>query len=418
MNRTGRVVLAVFLLWLMGAGPAGWTAEDELNIGIPDFPRRISRDLPELRPEQEINLGILEVHPMFKSVVEFDDNITLSNEDEKKDVIFTETPAIGTEMKLGDHRLEAVYGMEIVTFAKEEEENAINHLASGLLELNFDELTIIAQEAVEKATSRRFSETSERDELLINTVEILSRYDRPKWAAEFGWRNNIIDHRSDVSDVNDYKENVLVVLAGYKILPKTLMLVETDIGWVKYDEPVRNPDHLYWQIFGGFRGKPTDKMAMTAKLGFQGRDIDDVPGIGRSSDFDGLVANFDFLFNPTESDTFRLGYLRTVRTSTFADNSWYRQDKIYTSYSKSFYRKWILTPRFGWQLNAYPEHGVSRGVSKLRRDDFWQAGIELRYKIQEWLSTGLAYKFRARNSNADPLDFGNNRVTFDVTFAY
>ncbi len=423
MNKTLRVGAIAFFGFLLCFGPIEYrgfaqsVAEDQLEIGLPDFPRRIQRNLPPLKPEQEIKYGILKLHPAFKTEVEYDDNIKLKPNDKTEDVIFTQTPALGIETKLGDHRLELGYGMEINSFAKNQEENSINHMANALVELNFNDFQLTAQDLFEKTTSRKFSEVSQRDRLLLNTVEVMGRYDRPMWALETGWRHNTLRHLINSLDTNDLGEDVIAVLGGYKILPKTLLLVENDIGMIRYRRGGK-PDQNYWQIFGGIRGEVTEKFTATAKLGFQRRRVDEISGQGTSSNFYGIVSNVDFLYRLNDFQSLRFTYLRTVKPSTFTNNQWLRQDRIFLSYNHRFLRKWVLTPEVGWQLNAYRDQATVAGITKMRSDKFWEAAIELRYEIQEWLSTGLAYRFRSRNSNMDPLDFNNNRVSLDVTLAY
>lgn len=418
-QQVGFVSLASLLLLLGILFPQAEAAEDyeRLQIGIPDLPRSIRRELPPLSPDQELKVGILKLHPMFRSKIEFDDNIRLKDTDKTEDVIFTQIPALGVEMNLGKHRVEAAYGMEIVNFAKEEEENSINHLANGLLELNFNNLQLSFRDLLEKSTSRLYSETSERDELLINAVDVFGRYDRPQWAMEGGWRHNTIHHLKDTLKDKNYEEDILTFLAGYKIMPKTLLLIESDEGFVRYRRNT-TADQNYWQIFTGLRGEVTERLAVTAKGGFQTRRLDEVPGKGRSTDFNGFVGNFDLLFNPDITSSLRMGYERTVRTSTFQDNGWYRMDDIFLTYRKRFLEKWVLSPRFGWQMNAYPETGTTSGITKRRDDKFWRASISLRYEIREWLSTGIAYRFLTRNSDIDPFDFENNRIAFDVILGY
>jgi hypothetical protein len=406
-----------FLLWL-GAMASTALAQDELPIGLPDFPRRVQKELPALRPDQEIRVGALKLHPSFRSTVVFDDNVKLAEDGGEGDVIFTQKPGLVGELGLGDHRLEAGYGIEFLTHAAEEEEDTTSHLAHGLLELNFTDLQFTVADTMEDTTGRLLNETAARDHVLLNTVQTLGRYDRPAWALEGGWTHNTVDHRTDIFNTSDYGEDVLALLGGYKIFPKTLFLLETDVGLVNYDSNVAKADHSYWQMFTGIRGELTPKVTSTIKLGFQDRQLSDVGGTGPQSDFDGIVADMELVYTPSVSDVVRMGYLRTVRTSTFGSNGWYRQDKLFASYRKRFSGKWLITPRWSWQFNDYPELGTAGGVTDRREDHFFRVGADLRYLIQEWLSTGVAYDFRSRNSNLGVLDYENNRLTFDVTLAF
>jgi len=411
----------VLLVVLLGV-PLEVAAQDQLYrglpIGLPDFPRRVRRTLPQLRPDQEIKVGVLKLHPSFESTVEYDDNITLRDKDDLDDVVFTETPGLVGEVDLGDHRLEMGYGVELVEFVKHSEENATNHLAHGQLDLNFTDFHVTVSDEMEEATGRLFNETSARDHIFLNTVQILGRYDRPMWALEGGWTHNTIDRLTDLFNNNDYGEDVLSVLGGYKISPRMLVLLQTDLGLVNYDHNTTNPDHDYWQLWTGVRGELTSKVTSTLKLGFQDRQLSDIGGQGPQSDFDGLVADMELVYTPSVTDLVRLAYQRTARTSTYASNAWYRQDQLSLTYRKRFADKWVLTPRFAWQLNDYPEESTSGGNTDRREDHFLIIGTALRYEMREWLSTGLAWNIRTRNSNLDSLDYENNRFTFDVTVAF
>ncbi len=393
-------------------------SDNELHIGVPQYPRRLNRELPEVAKEHGVDVGILKLHPSFVTRVEFDDNITLRKNDKEEDVIFTQQPGLVGEMKLGNHRIEGGYGMEILNYVKNEEENAINHLAHGLVELNFNDLQFLIEDNFEKSTNRLFSETSARDELIINSIDVRALYDRPHWAAETGWRHNTIDHQTPEFQPQDYNEDIAAFLAGYKVMPKTLALVETDFGWVYYDDNQRNADQQYWQILTGVRGEPTEKISMTAKVGYQGRRLDDTTFAPSPTDFHDFVAESDVVFRMTEHDILRAGYDRTPRISTFASNGWYRQDQISGSYRKQFAEKWYITPFAAWQINRYPESATLAGDTHNRSDNFVQTGLTLEYQIQDWLWARLKYNFRTRNSNFDALDYNNNRVIADVTFNY
>lgn len=405
------------LTLLCGVSPAGF-AQEELPIGLPDFPRRVGRELPALKPEQEIKIGILKLHPSFRSSIEYDDNIRLADKDDADDVIFTEKPGLIGELNLGDHRLEAGYGLELQKFAKEQEEDTTNHLAHGILELKFGNAQLTVTNTAEDSTGRLFNEVSARDHVFLNTLQVLGRYDRPMWAIDGGWTHNTVDHQTPIFNTGDYGEDVLAILGGYRLFPKTLALLELNGGLVNYDHNVARADHSYWQVFTGLRGELTPKLTATVKVGFQDRQLSDVAGEGPQSDFDGVVADMDLLFRPSGSDAVRFGYLRTVRTSTFQSNAWYRQDMLVVSYRKQLLRKWLLTPIGSWQFNDYPELGTGGGVTKRRDDHFVRLGVELRYEIQTWLSTGVACNFRSRNSNLDALDYENSRYRFDVTLAF
>ena len=419
----GGWVCVGLVLGVFGTPPSAQAVEDQETvanqpIGIPEVPRRLLMGLPETPTGREMKVGIFEVHPSFKTAVRHDDNIFLAPSAEEEDWIFTQTPAVEAHVKAGDHHFQAGYAAEIANFADNGEENSVNHLAFGQMDLLFNDLSFMASHGFEDTTSRHFTETSARDDLQINATNVSARYDRPKWAAEGGYVHNDLNHTKVLFDSSDFTEDIFTLLGGYKIAPKTLLLVEGDIGMVDYDREVDNSDQDYFQVFGGMRGELTPKSTLTAKLGYQGRDVDDLAGVGAQKDFGGFVADVDLQYQPRKETAFDLVYYRTVRNSTFETNNWFRQDKVSVGLRQRFLRKWIFNPVFSWQQHSYPDAATRAGVTKDREDDFLQVETGLRYEIQDWLSTGVAYNFRERNSNLDVFDYDNNLVTFDVTSVF
>jgi hypothetical protein len=414
------VFLVMFALPPLGQARKGGIPERDLvNVGIPSAPKQVRSVLPELRPDAGIDLNILRLHPYFSSSVQFDDNITLAETDEKDDGIFTETPALSFEMDIDDHHIAAGYGMEIVEFVKDQEENAVNHFAFGSVELNFGDLTLYAEDKMERSTNRSFSETSARDKVLLNSIQLGARYDRPNWAGEFDWTHNRVNHLTDGFDPNDYNEDLLTFLAGYKVRPKTLLLGEFDWGTVYYDRNESNADANYIRVLTGIRGEPTDDIAANAKIGYEGRWFHDADAAtGDPNTLHNLIVDADVSYRVTEDDRLRAGYLRGVRTSTFGDNSAYRQDKLYLSYQKRMWDKVYVTPQASFQHNDYSELGTISGTTKERGDYYWSAGLKVQYRLQDWVWATARYDYRTRNSNFDTLDYWNNRVTLDLTFSY
>ena len=424
---------------LSGAWGVPAFAED-LPVSLSDYPRIIRRDLPEVKPGQEMRLGALRLHPSFQTAVEQDDNVRLSSSNKQDDVIFTQMPGMLGEVRMGDHRMTAGYWAEVINFAEQSEENAVNHIVNGDLRLNFNHLKVDITELMEKSTSRLFDEDSSRKEVLLNTAGVRARLERPRWVFEGGYKNNLTDYRNQSSVTNDRDEGIVSMLAGRKMAPKTTLFVEGAGGRVDYDSNVDNADHEYWQVMGGAVFKeffqkmdaegvlvrePQARMTATFRACFQRRQLSDVSGRGSQKGYRGLVADASFLYRPTVSDAATVGYSRTIEVSTFGPNEWYRQDKVSLSWKKRLLRKFYAVPRFSWQRFSYPELHTVSGETARREDDHLQFQGELRYEPrvnkvtgEAWAWVSLFYTFRNRESNFDSLDFDNNKVGLKVGFVY
>lgn len=440
------------LRWMSGGGaalgfalgfllaPPGGFAQD-IPATQSDQSQLIHRDLPEPQPGRELRVGILRLHPSAQAGVEYDDNIRLSESDEKEDVIFTEMPGIIAEIQPGDHRLSAGYWAEMLQFMDVSEENAVNHIATGDAELDLGHLRIELRDILTDSTSRLHREDSTRDHVLRNEASAKARLEQGKWVLEGGYRNHVVDHKREFGSDDDYVENIGTALLGHKVAPKTALFVEGSVGEVDYDSNVGNADHDYWQVMAGlghreyFRVYDEEegrverarqaKLDAVARVGFQSRELSDVAGRGSQDDFDGVVSDSSILYRPTPSEAIQLRYTATAIISTFQTNEWYRKDKVSFSWRKRLLKKLYVIPRLSWQRHDYPEVSTAGGVTDSREDDLLQFQGELRYEPrvneetgQAWAWASLVFTFRNRDSNLGGLDYDSNKVGVKVGFSY
>ena len=435
-----RGIKIVFALALVGAC-ASWAFAEDLPVGLSDYPRIIRKDFPKIRPGRELRLGVFRFHPTFETSAEYDDNIRLSDSNEQEDVIFTQRPGILIDTRLGKHQLTAGYWAEIENLVDHREENAVNHIANGNLHLDLGKLSLNLTELMEDSTSRLFNEDSSRDSVFLNTAEGRARYVRGKWVLEGGYRNNRVDHKPPRTNPNDYLEHVYSVLLGHNVGAKTTLFVEGIGGIVRYDDNSINADHDYWQTFLGLTRKIffekvaeetqqverslNTRMQATARIGYQNRQLSDVPGRGPQEEFQGVVADASLFYRPNLFEPITLDYVRNVNVSTFQNNEWFRQDKVSFAWKKRLLKKLYIIPRASWTRLTYPEVSTVNGVADRRQDDFYQFQGELRYepRIDEitgvaWVWASLIYTYRSRASNFDTFDFDNNKVALKVGFSY
>jgi len=445
ITRSGMGWVARGILAAAWAGGLAWGTAwaDDLPVSLSDYPRIIKRDLPKMQPGRGVRLGVLRLHPTFQTTAEYDDNIRLSPSDEKEDIVFTQMPGVMGEAGFGRHRVTGGYWAEIINFADESEENAVNHIANGSVNFDLGHLGVKVTDGMENTTSRLFNEDSSRDRLFLNAAGVRARYDRPKWVFEGGVKNNRTEHRLASRDVDDRTENVASLLIGRKVASKTTLFAEGVGGHVNYDSNTSNADHRYWQASLGFAyqafsqkwDEDTDslerdtegrsRLRATVKVGFQDRQLSDVGGQGHKADFENVVADAVLEYRPKPLESITLGYLRAPEISTFGSNEWYRTDKVTLSWKKRLLRKLYAIPRFSWQRHDYPEPSTISGVTARREDDLLQFQGELRYEPrvdpktgEAWVWAGLFYTFRNRDSDFDTLDFDNSRVGVKIGFSY
>lgn len=391
-----------------------------LPIGIPSFNRRVK--LPRVQEGKEgtgLNLSnLLRLHPAFSEIFDYTDNIFLSHNKKQSDVAFKELPALTAELQNSNLRMAGGYGMEIVNFADHHKEDAVNHFAHGFMEYDFTDLKVSVEDTLSKEQSRLSNANSIRDDVTANAVQVLTKYDQPRWAVEPGWTHNTVNHASSSLRDYSYDEDVLSLLTGYKVTEKTMVLLENDFGFTYYHRKTMNADQKYWQILTGVRGEYIENLLTEIKGGFQARRPDNISAQVDQKDYNGFVADGNVSYKLSDRDAVSFDYIRTANNSTFVNNSYFLMDRLAFSYSKRFFEKWILTPEIALQYNRYPNTASISADTAHRRDHFWQSGLELRYQATEWLSGGVAYRFLARQSNMDNFDYSNNHFVCDLSFAY
>ncbi len=389
-------------------------------IGLMNFDRRAN--LPRVRKGDKtvgLELGNLRVHPAYTQIFEVDDNVRLQRDDREADMIFKELPALSAEFTRGENfRVAGGYGMEIANYVDQTRENAINHFGHLLAEAYANNWRLVMEDTIAKEEGRFSNATSTRDELLTNSVQALVKYKSPKFSFEPGYTHHTVEHSAPNLKPFDYEEDIASVILSYSIFQKTSVLLQNDFGVVYYDDEVANADQAYWQVLTGIRGEYLTDLVTEIKVGFQGRRTDEFNGQDQQQDYHGIVADSNIAYKIGPRDAIMLDYTRAVDQSTFQNNSWYSFDKIELSYSKRLWDKIIITPKMAWQHNRYPQTAVVSGEAGMRRDHFWQPGIEFRYQWREWASAGLAYKFKSRSSSFDNFDYTNNRYLADIRLSY
>ncbi len=390
-------------------------------IGMTNFDRRTN--LPRVRKGDTatgIALGILRLHPAFSQIFEVDDNVRLSRHDREADVIFRELPALSAEIQKDDKfRISGGYGMEIVNFADQTEENSINHFAHGLAEFYANnDWRLILEDTFKNEQSRQTNASSTRDDLLANSVQAIAKYKGARFIFEPGYTHHTVEHSAPGLKPYDYEEDIMSVLLGYRFWEKTSLIIQNDAGLSYYDRKVANSDQAFWQILAGIRGEYAEDLVTEIKGGFQARRLDEFSGQDEQQDYNGFVVDANLAYKISPRDAVQVDYVRDVEQSTFQNNSWYGADRVVLSYSRRFFSRWVLTPHFSWQHNRYPQTAVVNGVRGERTDNLWGAGIDLRYQAKEWLSTGIGYRFRDRSSTFNDFEYDQNRFIFDISLAY
>lgn len=361
-----------------------------------------------------IELGPVKVHPSIKIEEQYDDNIFLDPGNEKDDFITTVTPGLGLELPFSDNIFKLDYKASIVTFADyHSSQDSINHYLNGKLELNFRDFGLTFEDKFEDKFARPDTELTPRISIEKNTAKANAAVELNRLGFELGYSNILYNYKSSGYENEDRDENVFTLIGSYRFLPKTSVLLEFDYGKVDYDTEV-NSDADYYQAMLGLRGKLTAKSVAEIKVGYQNRDYEK----SGESDFDSVVTAASIVEEFTPFDTLRLDFLRNPYESQYKVNNYYTLSSVSAAYTHKFTKKFSGNLSTSYQLNDYPRQTTEGSETKKRNDDFWSLGGGIDYEIQRWLSCGLKYEYKQRESNFDTFDYKNNLVTLTASITY
>ncbi len=189
----------------------------------------------------------------------------------------------------------------------------------------------------------------------------------------------------------------------YNLSPKTNFFVEYVYSDINYQED-NISDSTGNSIGLGVNGQIAPKVTGTAKLTWDMRDYDE--SVEDANSYNDLLGYYVALeWQPTTQNTIRLSGARRME-ETLYDVNRYFEDTIVSLYgSQKIYDKWTASLTLSWENMAYP---YSSGGDK-RNDDLYTIRPAVDYQFKEWLSAGVWYQWRNRDSNKGWFDYDRNQ---------
>lgn len=250
------------------------------------------------------------------------------------------------------------------------------------------------------------SELTERAKRLNNNFYLSAKTSTDK---KFGFgvvANDSYDYYIDNPWKYDLTRNRLNagVQAFYNISSKTSAFVEYVYTNIAYKDNTNN-DSDGSAVALGVEGKIAQKVSGVAKVNYVMRDYShDMEGY---SSYEDLVGYYVALsWNPTERNTVRLSGERRFEESVYENNRYFTDTLVSLYGSHKLSDKLTAGLTLAYENMAY-DRANNNGVK--RSDDLFTVRPELDYQFQEWLSAGVWYQFRNRDSNTNGNDYATNK---------
>jgi len=351
------------------------------------------------------------VVPWGEIKVQYDDNVFLSKNDKKDDVIVTLTPGVTAYLPFSDNLLTFDYHVDFNRFQDNSSQDATNHHAYGGLKLNWRDVTFNIYDQFDHVFDRPSSEDVTRIKRDDNRAGIIAKVEKDRLGIQLGYENFKRDYKSDaIYDQFDRTDNIYSLMLTHQTFPKTKLLLEYDFDQIRYDHSTTRSDGDYHQILVGAIGQLTPKTTASIRAGYQFRSYENEG----NPDFKTGVVYSDIMHKFSDRNAISLSLYRAAQESTYSTNNYYSVDNISGTFDHYFTVKLLGFITGMCQLHSYPTETTEDGETKKRKDNYYSLGAGLKYYWQKWLTTTLQAEHIIRNSNFGVFDYNENLVTLSA----
>ena len=364
---------------------------------------------------QTFNSGLFQIHPYvnFKGMV--DDNIYLEPENKQQSFISEVSPGLDLKMLLKTHSFGLGYHFDLVSYGEESEKNNSERQNISLIaDLNFpDRAYLRVRSFFKDGCDPPTVELTERIEHKdVNIQAKVGLRTNKKIIFELVTIYNSYLYKEDAYETYDRNELSFGPVVFYKFLPRTSFSIEGNYGMIDYVN--RDNNSTFVQIKAGLRKEITPRFLLTIKAGMESRDYEEET----TEDFSTVVFNMEMIEKFSEYSLFTLSAQSKACESFYLNNNYFNSTRGFLKFTQSINYKTTASIGLGGYFNNYPLETTENDISQKRADYILEGTLGLDYKVQEWISLGINYKYRKRDSNFDNHDYDNNQSSVNIEVAF
>ena len=255
-------------------------------------------------------------------------------------------------------------------------------------------------------------------------------------------------YASNIDYTQNYINSEYGVSAEARISPKTWTFLRYLYGIRKYDSfygaqqegtgtyiagisDDRKADNKYNQISTGLNWDPGAKLSGELSVGYMWKKFDnefDRNGNQRT-DHNTWVAATNINFDATATTLLTLNVARAVRELASDNNVYFDDTSFGVNVRQTVLTKFFILGGVTYSMNQYnvtsalPSNATASDTAKYnaqerRFDQNYILNLGLEYKIREWMTAGLAYRFWKKTSNYEIYEFDNNQLMASLRITY
>lgn len=351
------------------------------------------------------------LHLTAAETVSYDDNIYLTDKHTKDS--FISTTRVGADYKADipstGLRLSADAGVGYNAYTENHDKNNYWEALGGF-QVENDQLKV--GDRVLYTSDPANNELTDRKKRLNNTGYLSYVTSHDKMFGVGFLASDSFDRYfdSDMQYLNRNRVNLGAQLY-YNMTAKTHFFAEYIYSDIDYQEAVGKINNSHAHSLGlGVNGHIASKVTGTAKVTYDMRDYEqNRDGYDKYNDLVGYYVALTW--KPTTRDEIRLSGTRKMEETRYGTNRYFADTLV------SLYGAHKLTDKFTVSLNlAWEDMDYAKRFNGVKRDDnLWSVRPELDYQFKEWLSAGVWYQLRLRDSNDHRRDGVYNGQSYDYT---
>ena len=359
--------------------------------------------------------GHVKIVPSCKYQQRWDSNIFYdpADADPMHDWMSITTPGILGEFGFGPegkHKLRVDYSVELGAFYRFTDQNYGNHNLDTGAFLDFDDYTLDLNNNFKFTSSRAGTEFQSRNLRKEDTATAVLGWHYNKIDFDTGYQFYVVNYLSDTLETLNYYYNRGWITGYVQVAPKTQALLEFDYKNYQYPDTSGRNANAY-AILTGVRGKITQKIDGTVKIGFKSK-LYNGEDANNDKNFYGLTAGIDLFYDMSERVDMTLSYYREPYESTYGSNNYYTGDRLSYNVKYDLGNDFTAILDTFWFHNAYENPGPAE--SKKRVDDEILLAPRLEYAWKEYVVVGTGYDFHKRYSNIHSRGYTQHVLNADV----
>lgn len=369
-----------------------------------------------LEPAQ-IKAGGMTITPVLSLSETYDDNIRENGINEQSSWVTNINPSVLVEAIDGLNVYQLEYDINHALVHSARDDDYTNHKLRGMahFELNSrNRLTFNARyDHTETLTDTTVLDESDKFKTLYADAVYGFGVPTAIMNADLGVNYTRMRTRNsdDINADREYDRFGMLYTLYYRIGPRTRLLAEYRYDDYEYEltpltiDNSSAYDNKRHRAYVGATWAATAKTTGSVRVGYERRKFDD----NNVSDTNGASWEADLTWTPRTYSTVTLSTSKSVEpgriSSRFVDT---------TQVGANWNHYW--TPRFSSDLfYRWADEEYKYQSSPLDRDDdLHEAGFEVRYDVQRWMTVGLGFRWKDRDSDVAARDYDRSLATINL----